>query len=352
MTDPNQVKRINLLVCNLLAVDKVEEKPLYKLLKDDLIRQILKCLREKEQEKYSYELMLAIEDCLPYYDPQKGDFLFYCKKALERRKKASEAEELSGGTNIPKKKAQIFGKLRRWLLHRGILSFPTEEQLDLMAECFGQPREKLRRLLIEMERICVISVRAIERDRDDDDGRYEMTDSERRSFDGYTDEACEEADSKREEDEGDDEREEDECDVEDDDITNGWAEVEYEAADDCRDGKPSLHGVELDVGNDARERLYRFFRLLDECVRECQERQHPILAALITAKLCTASVFDAAELSQYIFFDAEVYREFLRTGVPFTQRDIADRFGRNEASISRTWNNFIEENPHLPKLLK
>ena len=364
MTGPNQVEKINQMVRDLLAVDKVADKPLYKLRKNALIAELFDYFNAEARRinsarfraktnvsglyfKYSTELVFAVEDCLPYYDPQKGDFLFYCKKALERRKKEAMAEEFGGGTKVPQKKAQIFGKLRRWLDHRGIHGFPTGEQLDMMAECLGQPREKLERFLVEMERSCIISVPTTERDRDDGDDLYEMTDSERRFFSHTV--------ADREETEGElkgfgGESEDAPQGFDGDEFANGQAEAEI--GNDSHDGEPGVLGVEVKFDMADKERLRGFFVLFDECVRECQERQQPILAALITAKLCSAAVLDEAELAQYIFFDAEVYREFLRTGLPLTQRDIADRFGRNEASISRTWSNFLDENQHLRKLLR
>ena len=73
----------------------------------------------------------------------------------------------------------------------------------------------------------------------------------------------------------------------------------------------------------------------------CQERQKPILSAMLTVKI--AAVVRQYEISvmQFSFVDKQILMEYIQTGTLPTQRDIAARFDKNEASISRTLKEFL-----------
>jgi len=73
-----------------------------------------------------------------------------------------------------------------------------------------------------------------------------------------------------------------------------------------------------------------------------QERQKPIVADMITCKIGD-EIFEIEKLSkQYSFISDEVRGQIKSTGKIPTQREIADKYGKNEASISRTIKDFLK----------
>ena len=75
----------------------------------------------------------------------------------------------------------------------------------------------------------------------------------------------------------------------------------------------------------------------------CQERQKPILSSMMTIKICEVVCSCGISVEQYFFVDKEIIEKYLKQGALPTQRDIATRFGKNEASVSRTVKDFIEK---------
>lgn len=80
---------------------------------------------------------------------------------------------------------------------------------------------------------------------------------------------------------------------------------------------------------------------LESCYNSLQERQKPIIADLITSKLCEIVFEEQIPLAQYSFFNAEIWAAYLSSGTVPSQRDIAQKYNRNEASISRTMKEFL-----------
>ena len=74
-----------------------------------------------------------------------------------------------------------------------------------------------------------------------------------------------------------------------------------------------------------------------------QERQKPIVADLITIKI-GADLLEINELKKkYSFISEDICKSLSQTGKVPTQRDIAEKYGKNEASISRTWKEFLKK---------
>ena len=73
----------------------------------------------------------------------------------------------------------------------------------------------------------------------------------------------------------------------------------------------------------------------------CQERQRPILSAMLTVKIAPVVRQYAIPVSEFSFVNKQILMEYIQTDTLPTQRDIAARFDKNEASISRTVKEFL-----------
>ena len=68
----------------------------------------------------------------------------------------------------------------------------------------------------------------------------------------------------------------------------------------------------------------------------CQERQKPLLSAMMTIKICEVVCSCGLSVESYSFVDKDIIETYIKCGTLPTQRDIATRFDKNEASVSRT----------------
>ena len=75
----------------------------------------------------------------------------------------------------------------------------------------------------------------------------------------------------------------------------------------------------------------------------CQERQKPLLSAMMTIKICEVVCSCGISVEAYSFVNKEIIETYIKCGTLPTQREIADRFGKNEASVSRTVKEFLEK---------
>ena len=74
-----------------------------------------------------------------------------------------------------------------------------------------------------------------------------------------------------------------------------------------------------------------------------QERQKPIVADMMTIKIGD-EIFEIDKLSKkYSFISEDISKLIKLTGIIPSQRDIAEKYGKNEASISRTMKEFINK---------
>ncbi len=72
-----------------------------------------------------------------------------------------------------------------------------------------------------------------------------------------------------------------------------------------------------------------------------QERQRPIISDALTVRIAEAVVDMNIEIERYSFINRSVINDYNYLGYLPTQRDIAEKHGRSEASISRTVREFI-----------
>ena len=82
---------------------------------------------------------------------------------------------------------------------------------------------------------------------------------------------------------------------------------------------------------------------IEDAFLSCQDRQKPLLSVAITVKICEAVCSCGISLAPYSFVDRATVAEYKEHGTLPTQREIAARFEKNEASVSRTVKEFIEK---------
>ena len=74
-----------------------------------------------------------------------------------------------------------------------------------------------------------------------------------------------------------------------------------------------------------------------------QERQKPIISDMLTIKI-GLDIWEIEKLAKkYEFISVEISENIKHTGNVPTQRDIAEKYGKNEASISRTMKEFFKK---------
>lgn len=76
---------------------------------------------------------------------------------------------------------------------------------------------------------------------------------------------------------------------------------------------------------------------------ELQERTKPLVSAALTVRMCSIICQSKIEVKKYRFIDESIVKEYITKRNLPTQRDIANRFGKNEASLSRTMKDFLEK---------
>ncbi len=105
-------------------------------------------------------------------------------------------------------------------------------------------------------------------------------------------------------------------------------------------------GNYTDAGIIQYEAAREFLELLEITFNQLQERQKPMLAMLITSKLALI-VNEDERLLEFIksksFFDDSIFAESLQRGEQIQAKEIAEKFGVVEASVSRTWKSFKEK---------
>lgn len=81
---------------------------------------------------------------------------------------------------------------------------------------------------------------------------------------------------------------------------------------------------------------------LESCFSTCRISQRRVLSKMLTARLLSCLSGDE-NLRTYSFFDEAVYWQYAYTGQIPTGKDISQQLGKNEASISRTYSQFLKK---------
>lgn len=100
-----------------------------------------------------------------------------------------------------------------------------------------------------------------------------------------------------------------------------------------------------EYGNAAEERegAEETLAVIERLYRRVQERQKQILSDLVTIHILEDYSLTREQVEVFSFVNREIWEDFI-VGEPLpTQRDIARKYGRDESSVSRTWNSFQEK---------
>lgn len=84
-------------------------------------------------------------------------------------------------------------------------------------------------------------------------------------------------------------------------------------------------------------------QIIENAFAELQERQQPIVSDMLTIKLGMDFNEQSKVIKDFSFMNKEMMREISNTGIVPTQRNIAEKYNRNEASISRTMKEFLRK---------
>lgn len=97
----------------------------------------------------------------------------------------------------------------------------------------------------------------------------------------------------------------------------------------------------------SQENAQTIITKISDAFNSCRKDQMPILKILLTSFFSLLITYEIPECCNYFqkqpFFDNETYQECIKNNKEMTHRAIANKFSRCEASISRTWKNFLED---------
>lgn len=89
------------------------------------------------------------------------------------------------------------------------------------------------------------------------------------------------------------------------------------------------------------ENVKEIMRAIDEAYDELQERQKPIISDLLTIRLCV-EIENIDMVTSFRFINMEIYSLFINSGDLPTQKSVAEKYSRNEASVSRSLKIFFQ----------
>lgn len=131
--------------------------------------------------------------------------------------------------------------------------------------------------------------------------------------------------------------------------------VEYRMVDneitDDDGGRTSLFD-QLSDGHLVEEKLLTAARVeeiltaIESAFLSLQQRQMPIISDMMTIRLASTIVEMEIDASSYSFISEDVLRQYSKNQLP-SQRAIAEKYGKNEASISRTVKAFTKKLENL-----
>lgn len=270
----------------LFSLDRETQATAYKREALKMVKYLFLYLISINADKYSeygLEITQTAERCIKNYNKDSGDFLNYFNSAIskEYRKAFSQKRfsEQHGGVHIPEQEQRIINKFIKLAEVKGAYDL-TDDIIKKISEATG----------IKHERIC------------------ECISLYQRSFvieDAYTDE------------EG-----------------NESSIFDYIASDKLTEDSI----IELDTAKELLEKV-------DEVFQKRQDRQKPLLSKLITAKISQQLQSDEKLLSiakKKAFFDLDIFEMSIKRGTPPTAKEIGEKLGLSEQSISRTFKEFVK----------
>lgn len=233
--------------------------------------------------EYGLEITQTAERCIKNYTKESGDFLNYFNSAIskEYRKAFSNKRfsEQHGGVHIPEQERRIINKFIKLAETKGVYDL-SDDVVNKISETTGIKRERIRECISLYQNSFVVE-------------------------DTYTD------------DEG-----------------NESSIFDYIASDKLTEDSI----IELDAAKELLEKV-------DEVFKKRQDRQKPLLSKLITAKISQQLQSDEKLLSiakKKAFFDLDIFEMSIKRGTPPTAKEIGEKLGLSEQSISRTFKEFVK----------
>ena len=94
---------------------------------------------------------------------------------------------------------------------------------------------------------------------------------------------------------------------------------------------------------ETQESIEEILVSLDQGFLSLQDRQQPILSDLLTSRLLPVIEELDVDVQSFAFINVDIYTQY-QSGIALpSQREIAQKYGRNEASVSRTLKQFIQK---------
>ncbi len=100
-------------------------------------------------------------------------------------------------------------------------------------------------------------------------------------------------------------------------------------------------GTSLEKELEEAESVEDLFQKVESSFEHLGKNQKPIISDMITIRIC--SMLNADHRNKYKFVSGPILEQWIETGKVPTQRDIAAKYGRNEASISRTMKEYLKK---------
>ena len=101
-------------------------------------------------------------------------------------------------------------------------------------------------------------------------------------------------------------------------------------------------GTSIEEEMELADSISDLLDLIEQAFCGLQARQKPIVSDMITAKILPI-LSKGSAIEKYTFISIDVMSVFDLRGSCLTQREIAEKYGRNEASISRTLKDFTSK---------
>lgn len=106
----------------------------------------------------------------------------------------------------------------------------------------------------------------------------------------------------------------------------------------------NIAAPEPGIATEENEAAEGILAVIERLYQRVQERQKPILSDLVTTYILKKEYALTSEHAEALsFVNREIWEDFI-AGKPLpTQRDIANKYGREESSVSRTWKSFAKK---------
>lgn len=251
----------------------------------------LTSINADKYSEYGLEITQTAKRCIKNYTKESGDFLNYFNSAIskEYRKAFSNKHfsEQHGGVHIPEQEQRIINKFIKLAETKGVYDL-SDDLVSKISEATGIKQERIRECISLYQNSFIVE-------------------------DTYTD------------DEG-----------------NANSIFDYIASDKLTED----FIIELDTAKELLEKV-------DQVFQKRQDRQKPLLSKLITAKISQQLQSDEKLLSivsKMSFFDLDVFKKSITQGSPPTAKEIGEKLGLSEQSVSRTFKEFIKKLENIKEL--